>query len=220
MRIFGSRSAGGFLALLAFNSNHDFKLDKRDDKWGDLRVWMDTNKDAACSQKELQTLDQLKIKAIWLDSEQPSEKLIAGNEIKRTGYFAYADRRKGQLASVALTRDPTNSLVTGEYVLDPRVLWLPTIRGYGTLPDLSVAMSMDSSLLDLMLILRSKTLGELFASPHETENDFEQVLFTWAKVTGAAPDSRGPNIDARIIGFMEKFIGEDFRQQGAGGTHR
>ena len=38
----------------------------------------------------------------------------------------------------------------GDYTLDIRALFLPTLRGFGTIADLHIAMSQDEDLLDMV----------------------------------------------------------------------
>ena len=63
-----------------------------------------------------------------------------------------------------------------------------------------------------------KSLVERFAAETDVaarQAILEQLIYTWAGVAGLAPDSRGGNIDARIVAAMEAFMGSAFRQGGS-----
>ncbi len=55
---------------------------------------------------------------------------------------------------------------------------------------------------------------ERFANPAALEADIADVLYRWAGVDGISPTARGPNIDARKLGFLEALFGKEFLQWG------
>lgn len=218
IRFFGNSQIDGFYALAAFDSNLDDQVDETDARWAELRVWMDENKDAAFKNTELHTLGDLGIENISLTTERPDQPYVAGNEIKKKANFTYYDQTYGSIYSIILTRDKINSHFQGDYTLHVETLFLPTLRGFGRLPDLHVAMSMNETLRDLVKKEAQKDIASYFSDPRKTQDDIERILFTWAQVSDIPSDSRGPNIDAKKLGFLEKLLAEDFRQTGAGGT--
>jgi hypothetical protein len=46
---------------------------------------------------------------------------------------------------------------------------------------------------------------------------FEALLFRWAGVESLAVDSRGPYVDARELAFLEKYLGDSYREFTAAG---
>ena len=58
-----------------------------------------------------------------------------------------------------------------------------------------------------------KSLVEQFIAatdPSVRNTLMEQILFKWTGSEGINPNSRGPNIDARVLGVLERFFGEGF----------
>lgn len=218
LRLFGDSNTDGFYALSAFDSNSDNKIDRKDARWAELRLWSDDNKDAFSQEGELHTLEQSNIKSISLKTQEPEKERVSGNDIKKKSGFTYNDKTTGQVYSVSFANDKVNSYFAGNFILNVRALFLPALRGFGRLPDLHIAMSMDKKLMNLVEKEAQKSLASYFTDPQKTRNDIELLLFTWAKVSDLPQDSRGPNIDARKLEFLEKFVGKKFRQTGAGGT--
>jgi hypothetical protein len=218
LQLFGNNVTDGYHALFSINKNFDLTIDKSDPEWSTLKIWIDENKNATCKESELHTLDQLNIKSISLDAESPAQNYIAGNEIKRISHFTYKDGTTGKFYSIVFSGDRTNSHFVGDYTLDTRTLFLPTLRGFGHLPGLHIAMSMDKN---LFYLVTNETIAGLniFSNPQYTQSYFEALLFTWAKVGDIPADSRGPNIDARKLAFMETFMGEKFQHTIPGGPH-
>src|SRR5690606_24460288 len=96
--------------------------------------------------------------------------------------------------------------------------FLPTLRGFGEIPDLHVAMSKNDQLRARVIAFVSQaTPNDLFSHPARTQQSIEEILFQWADVTAVPSDSRGPHIDGRKLAFLEKFFGNKFVQTGAGG---
>jgi Ca2+-binding RTX toxin-like protein len=91
-------------------------------------------------------------------------------------------------------------------------MYLPTLRGFGTLPALHIAMSQDEDLLDMVEEFALSWTTDAFADQATLHSDIEDILFTWAGVDGVATDSRGPNIDARRLEFMEELFGKEWTQ--------
>src|SRR5262249_8179003 len=116
--------------------------------------------------------------------------------------------------------DNVNSTFVQDYELDPAALFLPMLRGYGILPDLHIAMSIDNdggdpdSLISLVGAFAGESLTDLITDDNTGLDAVKDILFRWAGVDGVEPGSRGPNIDGRELEFIEKLTGQDFRQLG------
>ena len=80
---------------------------------------------------------------------------------------------------------------------------MPTLRGYGTLPSLHIAMSNDPTLLGLVQDLTEAWIASQFSQ----NEDIREIMWRWAGVDGVSSSSRGGNIDARDLEFLEAFIG-------------
>jgi hypothetical protein len=68
-------------------------------------------------------------------------------------------------------------------------------------------MSLDSSLKTLVADLAANFTLVDFAT---VDADIKDILYHWAGVDGVSSTSRGANIDARQLEFMEKFFATPF----------
>lgn len=139
--LFGSPTVDGFAKLAALDSNHDLRIDNNDADWSTLVVWTDTNGDAVTQSGELQSLASLGIESVDLAGVASSTSTISGNPISHTSTIRFTSGATAAIADAWFIHDKANSYYTGDYTLDAETLFLPGLRGYGTLPDLTVAMS-------------------------------------------------------------------------------
>lgn len=77
--------------------------------------------------------------------------------------------------------DNRDSHYTGDVTLDVRTLFLPTLKGFGNLKDLHVAMSQNASLLTLVQdFVTNWNIGKMGSAALNTE--IQNILFHWAGV--------------------------------------
>lgn len=212
--LFGSPTIDGFALLASLDSNGDHLFDQYDPNWSDLLIWKDVNGDAVTQDGELLTLASLNIVSIDLAGVAASTSTINGNAISHTSTFKYNNGSTGEIVDAWFTHDNLNTYSIAEYTLDESVLFLPTLRGFGKLPDLHIAMSMDEGLLG---ILDEFQAGFSFASfdPANGSNEaVTDILFTWAGVDLVNPNSRGSWVDGQRLEFLEEFFGKEFTQGG------
>lgn len=209
--LFGNQPAtgvgNGFLALAAYDSNHDNKITSADVQFANLRVWIDENGDGISQASELHTLSSLGITSINLAYTDGWQDAGNGNTIRQTGTFTI----NGQTRSIVdawFSYDDRNTVFNGDYTLDVRTLFLPDARGYGNLPDLHIAMSMDEALLIMVQDLSSKTMAQLLDPAFKLDDKIADILYRWAGVQDVDPHSRGDLMDARQYSFLEKFTGD------------
>ncbi|HRE33352.1 MAG TPA: hypothetical protein PLD88_15365, partial [Candidatus Berkiella sp.] len=86
---------------LGFDSNNDKIFSADDAQWSKLGVWQDSNHDGIVDQGEYNTLDQLGIISIDLNSDHNAH-MQNGNIVNGFSSFTYADGTKGAVADVAL----------------------------------------------------------------------------------------------------------------------
>ncbi|MHC2424237.1 Ca2+-binding RTX toxin-like protein [Bradyrhizobium elkanii] len=208
--LFGSPTVDGFAKLAVLDSNHDLRIDTNDAAWGDLVVWTDTNGDAVTQSGELHSLGSLGIASIDLAGLAASTSTISGNPISHTSKVTFTGGATATIADAWFVHDPANSYYTGNYTLDVEALFLPAIRGTGWLPDLTIAMSQDSDLKDLVSDLVSSVTIDSFADPETLNDTIAAIMFKWAGVENVDPDSRGEAFDARKLGFLEHMFGEHY----------
>ena len=199
--LFGDALTDGFDELATLDSNKDKVINASDAKFSSLRIWQDLDQDGITDNGELKTLAQLGIRSISLNTTETSVN-NEGNLIRTTSKYTRTDNTQRDVVALWFAADQLNTTYDQPYQLKTETLFLPTTRGYGQLPDLYIAASLDSQLLGLIRDFAGLTVQTLDQSPAK----IEQILFRWAKVDGVNPTSRGEYFDARKLGFLEKFL--------------
>lgn len=211
--LFGSKNQPGFSKLSSLDTDANGVVDSHDYAW--LRLGL---AGAAASRKfyyrSFRPLEDFGIYAIKLP--EPG---------KKKGLVVF---KKDRLATAQTERDIAEKMIGYDNVntvhiniLKYKYLFstLPDIRGYGTIPDLHSAMSMDHSgshsLQAMVTDISNDTLEQLFNPERNLDADFEAILFRYAKADQINPDSRGPHIDARRLTVLERMLDEKFVQVGA-----
>ncbi|WP_186234241.1 calcium-binding protein [Burkholderia gladioli] len=207
--LFGNDETDGFSALAALDANRDGVVDLSDPGFYDLCVWVDVNGNGVSDPGELHSLQELGIVAINLETENSKCK-VGGNLVAEAATFVKSDGSTGEIVEAYFDNNPVNSKFKGNFSLNPEVLDLPNLRGYGTLTDLSVAMSVDPALLGMV----EKFLKGVIDDVPDFYTRVSAIVFQWAGVSGVDPDSRSRFVDARKLEVVEKFSG-----QGFGGGH-
>ncbi|HEX8625649.1 MAG TPA: hypothetical protein VF782_11290, partial [Allosphingosinicella sp.] len=94
-------------ALAALDSNRDRKIDATDLRFGELKVWVDSNRNGVTDAGELKTLTELNIASIDLASTPTQQKVKVGDNILlATGSFTLADGTVRSLGDAALAFEP------------------------------------------------------------------------------------------------------------------
>lgn len=219
--LFGDQTgyANGFIALAAYDSNQDGFITDEDAVWNDLRIWIEDTLDGISEADELHTLDELSITGIDLGYSNTSS-TVAGNDIRQESSF-FIDGNTRDIVDVYFSFSDVNTINNAFFEFDYRTLGLPNLRGYGNLPDLYIEISRDNdsgesdSLISLVTDLADTSFANLFDETTTLRDDIVDIMYRWAGVDGVDPTSRGPNIDARQLEFLEKFTGRDFVQTGS-----
>jgi Ca2+-binding RTX toxin-like protein len=211
--LFGSASTDGFAALEALDVNHDGVINASDPGFANLEVWTDTNGNGVVDPGELQSLASLGIVSINLTTENVNQS-VGGNEIAEIATYTKSDGTTGEIAEAYFDNSQLDSEYEGSYQLNPLVLTLPNLRGYGTLPDLYIAMSLDPTLLQMV----QSFAGESVTDAANFTSQVRAILYQWAGVENVAPDSRGAYMDAQELGVLEQFSGESFVSSFTGGN--
>ncbi len=174
--LFGGRDVDGYAALGQYDLNKDGVIDSSDAIFGQLQVWRDRNGNAVVDAGEMESLADAGVASISLQS-QTSTDIVAGNSILSTGTFTRTDGTTGAMADVSLNTDPYHSTFTGDASVSQAAAALPNLKGFGTLADLHVAMTLDPHLIDVV----NANLGNL-NSPDLTSlrNAAMPILTAWA----------------------------------------
>ena len=212
--LFGSPTVDGFALLATLDDNGDHVIDQYDDAWSQLVVWKDANGDAVTQSGELHTLYSLGIVSFDLAGVVASTATISSNPISHTSTYRLSSGATGAVADAWFVHDNVNSAYAGDYTLDLAVLSLPTLRGFGELPSLHIAMSMNEDLLELVQDFVANWDINRFEDGAVLDSDVADILWTWAGVEDVLANSRGYYVDGRNLEFLEKFFASSFVQMG------
>jgi Ca2+-binding RTX toxin-like protein len=146
----GSQTIDGYQDLAAYDVNGDGVVDDSDladpaaAALAPLRIWVDSNADHQAQANELLTLDQAGVASISLSHTTNADPVDQnGNQILATGEFTRNDGTTGAVSDALLAVDTFDSTYAGDTTLTANASALPNLHGHGTLPDLSVALSVD-----------------------------------------------------------------------------
>ena len=195
----------GFEVLTGYDSNSDNVINASDAQFGNLRVWRDLDGNGITSSGELQTLSQAGITSISLNDTSSSQ-VIAGQNVLRESTFVINGQTRAAL-DVLFNVSQTNSsyILDENFVYDTDVFALPQLRGFGDVPDLWVAMTLNSQLLQMVQDLTDGNYSNF--NYVSFKNDIQDMMFRWTGVDGVSPDHRGQDIDARVMEGAEKWLG-------------
>ncbi|HII4333303.1 TPA: hypothetical protein ACY4P8_004773, partial [Vibrio parahaemolyticus] len=199
--LFGREDATGFEELELLDSNGDGKISIEDAAFEQLLIWQDKNGDGASTQEELKKLSDYDITEISLDrSASGAEK----NDVllEEVGHYVTVDangnRQEDLLGDVLFSTRPTYSEFVGEVTLTDTAKAIANIQGYGMMPDLNAAMSLnkefEAQILQFTRDLSSQTLT----------SGFDDILYGWAGSKGLtlADIDSTPNLSADENGLV------------------
>jgi RHS repeat-associated protein len=214
--LFGNNTAAqinsGFTKLKTLDTNNDGWISATDTAFNSLQVWRDLDQDGISDTGELFTLNQLNISRISVNPTATNQ-TIEGNKILETAQYELTNGTQRTIVDAWFALDDMDSRYdfrsthNTPVTLTNEILSLPDLRGFGELPNLSIAMAQDPTLLNLVKIFNTTLLNDDFTGANAL---VESILFSWAKVDGVAPDSRLYYVNAQHLGFLEKFMGSNW----------
>jgi RHS repeat-associated protein len=215
--LFGNNNAAqinsGFTKLKTLDSNADGWISAADTAFNSLNIWRDLDQDGISDTGELFTLNQLGIARISVNPTATSQ-TIEGNNIFETAKYELTDGTQRTIVDAWFALDDMDSRYdfrsthNAPVTLTNEILGLPDLRGFGILPNLSIAMAKDPDLLNLVKTFNAKLLNDDFAGADAL---IESILFRWAKVDTVNPSSRTSYINAQHLGFLEAVMGRTWR---------
>ncbi|MFN3826112.1 MAG: calcium-binding protein [Micavibrio sp.] len=219
--LFGTVDTDGFTILAQYDTNLDGIISAGDEVWDDLIIWIDSNENGYSEETELYILADHDIISIDLGATEVSQ-TNQGHAVTHISTFT-VDTGSGTanyaVHDVWFQYDKMNSIYAAELELQEAVFYMPTMRGYGDLPDLHIAMSLDcagtDNLLTQVFSVFVKTPENLFSETTALAEDVRNILFRWAGVDGLDGTERGSNVDSRELSFLEKMTAQDFLQRDA-----
>lgn len=173
-----------------------------------MLVWVDANQNGYSEQGELSSLTDLNITSINLNASLVDYD-IAGNHITHESTFTM----NGQTQTIVdawFSYDNANSQYSEPYSLDIRTLYMPTLRGFGDVPDLHISMSLDEDLLLLVEEIAVADTTTLFDPTFDLTGKMIDIFFKWTDVENVDPTSRGTHFDGQKLAALEEYLGEDF----------
>lgn len=192
--LFGSPERTGYEELSELDSNVDGHIDSSDVIFTELKIWQDVNGDGVSQSGELASLANVGIASVDLNYENIELQIGLDAQITRQSTFTWQDGSQGLLAEttgiaadVLLASDPTYTQFIDNVVLDPAVLAVGNIKGYGQMPDLHIAMSLNVELKDYILSVIGAPTAESLS------NNFDQILAKWAGVEAISIGDIDPN---------------------------
>lgn len=211
--LFGTATTNGYTILDGYDTNNDNYITSADTQFGDLLVWVDANSDGISQSGELHTLSSLGITSIRTTYSNVNY-TIDGVQVKQQSDFTMNGVTRTSV-DAWFAVDAANSEYPGSYDLDVRTLFLPTLRGFGDLKDLHVAMSSDENLLEMVQDIATADLAEVFDPTFDLRGRVEDILIEWAGAEGISPTARGPHFDAQHLKVLEKLMGRLFDSVGS-----
>lgn len=169
--LFGTPTVDGFTILAQYDDNGDGVISGLDPIWDQLLIWRDTNLDGISAPEELTAISDGDILSINLDDRAPQagERFRAGNLILGISTFTQTAPAENGVQSgdagddaeavaereviavgFATNQTETRFILPEGFEFDPEVYSLPNLRGYGQVPDLWVAMSLDPVLKQMV----------------------------------------------------------------------
>ena len=222
--LFGSVNEDGFSALSVYDENLDGKINSEDAFWEDLLIWNDINSNGISESAELLRLEAWDIISIDLSAVEVSQ-TNQGHTVTHTSTFVVDDGVEPPdtriIHDVWFEYSNFYTVHSNQnFILDDAALYTHVdLRGYGDVADLYISMSIDNntadsgSLLSLVSALKDVSFANLFDETDTISQDIIDIMYRWAKVDDVSVSSRGPNIDARMLEFMEAYYGQNFVQE-------
>lgn len=206
--LFGARFMpdSGFDRLRELDSNGDNWISAADTDFSKLQVWRDFDQDGFSDYGELFSLTQLNISRIGVNFARGSQ-IVAGNTLTDFSTYELANGTQRQIIGLWFAVDQMNSrydfrsTANSSLTITNEILNLPTLQGYGNLPDLTIAMSRDSQLLNLVRTFTQQVQQGNYAG---VESAIENILFRWAGVTILVNDG---SFDNRKLFLIESLMG-------------
>jgi hypothetical protein len=100
----GQRAGDGYQALAQHDSNADGRIDARDERFQDLRVWVDADRDGQTAAGELRGLVDLGIAGLNLEHVK-SDRVDQGNLVGLVSDYSMADGQVREMADVWFAKD-------------------------------------------------------------------------------------------------------------------
>jgi len=205
LELFGSPTEDGFAVLEKLDTNGDGVIDANDADFSKLLVWRDLNQNGVSDPGELESLADAGIASISLRTQKVNG-TNAGNNLGYQATFTRTDGATGTAETIYFSTDTQDSVAdnTPDFTPSDDALSVPQLPGSGLINSIAFKATNDPNFLAAWTALTDAAPN---LNPAELNSQFKDLLLRWAGVDGVDPVSRGPNVDARHLAFLEKFYG-------------
>ncbi|HEY1632250.1 MAG TPA: calcium-binding protein [Rhizomicrobium sp.] len=209
--LFGSDSQNGFDVLAQYDTNHDGYIDSADPIYSSLLIWRDANSNGVSDTGELKSLSAYGIARIPVTAA-PSTDERSGNEITGTASWVGSNGATHEMVSVEFQADQFLSqwVPPSGFQYAKNVTLQPFLQGYGNMPNLWAAMTLDSTLSnDVSALSHNAPRYDI----DQLDTAFNRLIFEWAGVENVSKTARGTAIDGREVAFLEAMYGQNLANQ-------
>ncbi|MEH2198682.1 RHS repeat-associated core domain-containing protein [Nostoc sp.] len=133
--LFGNATTDGFIILKELDSNNDNVINSQDTQFANLLIWRDRNQDGFSDVGELRSLTDWGIASINLNYQSVNQ-TNEGNRISSISSYTRTDGVTREIVDVWFALSQLNTIYDEEYELKAETLFLPSLRGFGELPNL------------------------------------------------------------------------------------
>ena len=194
----GTYAKNGFEALSQYDLNKDNVIDSKDEVYSKLLIWQDKNSDGISQDEELMSLSDANIKSISLSTNNESG--------RNTAIVTYEDGLTTKLGEFDFEAQYYNTIEKDSIVISAEIEKLPDVHAIGNIESLHTLMQRDET-GTLKNYVEQFGMSE---SREEKEELVKKILIFIAGADNIASNSRGSQMDAKVLTVIEKFMGRDF----------
>ncbi len=144
--LIGNANESGFEVLMTYDLNSDGVVEFQESDAAQLFLWQDLNANGATDAGELKSLYQMGINKISVAPIATDDQIVSGNTITDRGIYERLDGTVRDVGNVHFAMNNRDSAWLGDSSISNTAILQPEIKGYGTLPNLRIAMTLDPSL--------------------------------------------------------------------------
>ncbi len=194
----GKIASSGFEALKDLDTNNDGVINKDDEQFENLRVWIDSDQNGISDPDELKNLDELGITSISLDHiNKDTIDLETGTAVTESAEVSFGDGITREIAEhwfEVITHDTQE--ITVENIEDDHT-------SFGNMHSITSAIADDKTGQLNKLVEKFKTTGNFI----EKRVLVREILYFITDSADIEISSRGGNIDARNLHVLETIMG-------------